>query len=80
MVQVYDYLPRLGDLPIAVVQSTHDNYLPAADARTLFGPDTARRRFQAIDARNHSFAGARDDMYRAIAGSLDWIDTLISAR
>ena len=80
MVQVYEYLPRLGALPLAVVQSTRDNYLPAAEARTLFGPDTAHRRFQAIDARNHSFAGARDDLYRAMAGSLEWIDAQLTTR
>lgn len=80
MVQVYEYLPRLGELPLAVVQSTHDNYLPAAEARTLFGPDTAHRHFQAIDARNHSFSGAREDLYRAMAGSLDWIDARLSTR
>jgi fermentation-respiration switch protein FrsA (DUF1100 family) len=80
MVQVYEYLPRLGDLPLAVVQSTRDTYLPAAEARTLFGPDTARRRFQAVDARNHSFAGARQDLYRAMAGSLEWIDARLNTR
>src|SRR5205814_1485137 len=54
VVDVYEYLPRLGDMPIAVIQSTRDNYLPAAAARTRFGPDNAHRRFQSIDARNHS--------------------------
>jgi hypothetical protein len=80
MVQIYDYVPTLGELPLAVVQSTHDNYLPAAAARALFGPDTAHRRFEAVEARNHSFAGARDDLYRAMAGSLEWIDSQITGR
>jgi pimeloyl-ACP methyl ester carboxylesterase len=80
MVQVYEYLPRLGALPLAVVQSTRDNYLPAAQARALFGPDSPHRRFQAVEAHNHSFGGARDDLYRAMAGSLDWIDTQLTAR
>lgn len=80
MVQVYDYLPRLGDLPLAVLQSTRDNYLPADKARALFGPDTPHHHFQSIDARNHSFAGARDQLYRAMAGSLEWIDGQITAR
>jgi hypothetical protein len=79
MVQIYDYVPRLGDLPLAVVQSTHDNYLPASEARALFGPDTTHRRFAAVAARNHSFAGARDDLYRAMEESLEWIDAQITA-
>jgi hypothetical protein len=77
IVQVYDYLPRLADTPVAVVQSTRDGYLPAADARQLFGPDTPYRWLQPVQARNHSFGGARDDMYRAMQRSLDWIESLI---
>jgi pimeloyl-ACP methyl ester carboxylesterase len=70
MVQLYEYLPLLRELPITVIQSTHDNYLPAAEARRLFGPDTPVRHFIPIDARNHSFAGARDRLYEAMQGAL----------
>ena len=71
MVQLYEYLPLLRELPLTVIQSTHDKYLPAADARALFGPDTPVRTFIVIDARNHSFAGARDEMYAAVHGTLE---------
>jgi len=74
MVETYEYLPLLGSMPIAVIQSTRDDYLPAADARALFGPDSDRRKFLAIDARNHSFAGARDKLYESMESSLEWID------
>ena len=74
MVDVYEYLAQLQDLPLAVIQSTRDNYLPAAAARALFGPDTTRRWFQAIDARNHSFRGARARLYAATRSALAWIE------
>lgn len=70
--EIYDYLPRL-DLPLAVIQSTRDNYLPADQARNLFGSDTDRRQFHAIDARNHSFAGARPLLYETLRSSLEWV-------
>ena len=73
MVDVYDYLGQLGDLPVAVVQSTHDHYLPAAKARDEFGPDTTYRWLQPIDAANHNFGGARDRMYDAIQSALTWV-------
>jgi fermentation-respiration switch protein FrsA (DUF1100 family) len=73
MVQVYDYLPRLAATPIAVVQSTRDHYLPAAAARALFGADTPYRWFQPIEARNHSFGGARAQLYEAMERSLNWL-------
>lgn len=73
MLDVYEYLPRLGDLPLSVIQSAHDDYLPAAEARLLFGDDTDARRLQAINAADHTFSDARSAMYAALAAALDWI-------
>ncbi len=44
----YDVLKSLDGLPLAVIQSTQDGYLPAAEARRLFGPDGEWRRFYAV--------------------------------
>jgi Bacterial virulence protein (VirJ) len=76
MLELYAYLPSLGDVPISVIQSTHDNYLPADAARVLFGPDGARRQLHAIEARDHSFNGARPEMYDAVEAALEWIEQL----
>jgi len=75
MVDVYEYLAQLDHLPLAVVQSTHDKYLPAAKAREQFGPDTEYRWLQPIDASNHNFGGARSQMYDAIRAALNWVMT-----
>ena len=71
--QTYEYLDRLRALPLVVIQSTGDNYLPAASARTLFGPDTDLRRLVSIEARDHSFGGARDALYARMADALTWM-------
>jgi pimeloyl-ACP methyl ester carboxylesterase len=73
MLQTYDYLPNLAAVPIEVIQSTNDRYLPAAQARELFGADNDRRRLVAIDSRNHSFSDARDELYDAMEQSLLWL-------
>jgi len=75
MVDVYEYLAQLDDLPLAVIQSTRDQYLPAAQAREQFGPDNRHRWFQSIEAKNHNFGGARDQMYHALQAALNWIST-----
>jgi pimeloyl-ACP methyl ester carboxylesterase len=75
MVDVYEYLAQLDDLPLAVIQSTHDQYLPAAKAREQFGPDNPHRWFQSIEAKNHNFGGAREQMYAALQAALNWIST-----
>ena len=71
---LYGHLPALGRLPLAVVQSTHDNYLPAHEARDLFGEDSERRVLRAIPAKNHNFSDARAAMYDAIRDALSWIE------
>jgi hypothetical protein len=57
----------------AVIQASHDNYFPAADARRLFGPDTDRRRLYAIDAKNHRFSGGKAAFDAALLDALRWI-------
>jgi dienelactone hydrolase len=71
--QTYDYLDRLRELPLVVIQSTGDNYLPAPSARKLFGPDAALRRLVSIESRDHSFSDARDALYAQMAGALTWM-------
>ena len=76
MVAVYEYLPLLADTPLAVVQSTRDHYLPAEEARTLFGVDSPYRWLQPIEAANHSFGGARAQLYDAMRRAIEWILSL----
>ena len=78
MIETYDYLPQLSSLPVAVIQSTRDGYLPADQARQLFGPDTSNHQLHAIDAWDHSFAGARDELYQQMRQSLTWICSFLA--
>ena len=73
MMQLYEYMPSLGATPVDVIQSTHDTYLPAADARRLFGADTESRHLQEIESRNHSFSDARPALYAALRKAIDWV-------
>src|SRR3954469_18037094 len=72
MAEPYALLPDVH-APVCVIQSAHDQYVPAAEARSLFGPDTPTRRLYAIASRNHSFSDARDDLYEAMRTSLAWL-------
>jgi len=71
-------LSRFGATPVAVIQSTRDRYLAASEARKLFGPDSARRRLIPVESRGHTFGGAREELLRRVAESLDWIGSLAS--
>jgi len=69
----YAQLAHLARLPCAVIQATHDGYLPAARAHALFGPDTALRRFYEVQAKNHRFGGGKEAFNRALVDSIGWI-------
>jgi hypothetical protein len=69
----YQRIAHLDAVPCAVIQATHDNYLPAARAQALFGPDTPMRRFYAIDAKNHRFSGGKAAFDSALLDALHWI-------
>lgn len=69
----YAGIARLGPLPCAVIQATHDDYLTAPRARQRFGPDTSLRRFYAVEARNHRFSGGKAAFDAAFLEALRWI-------
>ena len=57
-------------LPLEVIQSTHDHYLGAAEARKAFGPDTDLQVLHAIEARSHTFVGGREALLDRLRLSL----------
>jgi len=71
--RTYEALRDLGLLKVAIIQSTRDDILPAAEARRRFGPDTSTRRLRPIDARDHSFGGKLDELVAELKASLDWV-------
>jgi hypothetical protein len=79
-VLAYGRLQSAREVPLAVIQSTKDRYLPAAKARELFGPDTGNRRFREVESRNHGFGGGRDAMFRELDDALSWIESLAPAQ
>jgi hypothetical protein len=64
---------RRVPVPVAVIQATHDDYLPAASARALVGPDSPTRRFIAVEARNHRFAGGTVALDQALGDAVRWL-------
>ena len=69
----YDVLPQIGRTPVAVIQSSGDEYLPAAEARAMFGPNTPTRRFVEIASPDHNFSAALPELYEEMARGLGWI-------
>jgi hypothetical protein len=73
-IQTYPAIERAGPLPFAVIQSKVDRYVSADESRRLFGPDTGTRRLYEVDARNHGFAGGRDELLQDLDDAMAWIE------
>ena len=73
-IQLYPALKLLGDTPLAVIQSTNDSYVPAAESRQLLGPDTPTLRLYTVQARDHGFSDARDKLMDDLDDALHWIE------
>jgi hypothetical protein len=73
ILDTYEYLPRLRTLALSIIQSTHDDYLPAEEARRLIGPDSALRQLRPIASKNHSFSDARTQLYAQMQTALAWV-------
>jgi dienelactone hydrolase len=71
--ETYPALARLGTVPLAVIQSTNDNYVPSAESRQLLGPDSPTRRLYEVESNTHSFGGGEDELLQALDDALNWI-------
>ena len=71
-----DYIDKVAPLPLAMIQSSHDDFVPVATAREIFSRAQEPKRFNLIDARSHHFDGQRDAFWQALDRALGWFRTL----
>lgn len=71
---IYPALKMFADVRVAVIQSTGDHYVRAAESRKLLGPDTDTRRLYTVRARNHRFSGGREQLIEDLDAALHWIE------
>lgn len=69
----FDFVPRVAPVPLYMIQSRKDEYVPAADYQRFAAIAREPARQVLIDAGNHRFTDRRDDLYRAILDGLAWI-------
>ena len=69
----HEIIAGVAPVPLVLIQSTKDEYVPEADYRRLY--DTARdpKKLILIDASNHRFTDKQKELRGAYADALDWI-------
>jgi dienelactone hydrolase len=72
--QMYPAVKLLARKRIAIIQSTGDSYVPAAESRQLLGPDTPTLRLYTVESKNHGFSDARDKLMADLDDALRWVE------
>jgi dienelactone hydrolase len=72
--QLYPALELLGSTRFAVIQSSNDSYVPAAESRKLLGPDTSTQRLYEVVSEDHGFSDARDKLMQDLDDALLWVE------
>lgn len=72
--QLHPLLKLLDSVRLAVIQSTNDHYVSAAESRQLLGPDTDRMHLYTVEARNHRFNGGRDKLMHDLDDAMRWVE------
>ena len=73
--QSAEYLPQVTPLPLWMIQSSHDDYVPVSTARDLFSAAKEPKRFELIEANDHRFDGNTTDFFRALRKGIEWIQS-----
>jgi len=68
-----DFIGSVAPLPLVMLQSTKDEYVPESDYRALEAAAKAPKKLVLIDAANHRFTDKLPDLHREYLAALDWI-------
>jgi dienelactone hydrolase len=68
-------MPKVAPLPLAMIYSTHDEYVPQERAKKLFDAASQPKRFFLVDARDHHYAGNQAEFFKALREALAWIQS-----
>jgi fermentation-respiration switch protein FrsA (DUF1100 family) len=75
-----DFVGKLAPIPLMVIQSTHDDFVPLATAREIFGRAQEPKQIAFIEARDHRFEGEQPAFWQALDRALTWFEELATNR
>ena len=70
-----DFIAAVSPLPLYMLQSIKDEYVPPADYRLFDATAKPPKKLVLIDASNHRFTDRRKQLHEAYLAGLAWIDS-----
>ncbi len=66
-------LARMSPVPLAMIQSTHDEFVPLAEARRVFASAKEPKRLWVVEAADHRFSGNVPEFDRRLLEAIAWV-------
>jgi hypothetical protein len=70
---VEDIINRVSPVPLAEIHSTHDEFLPLAEAKAMFLRAGEPKKMWVIESSNHRFSENRPELDRRIFEAIEWM-------
>jgi type IV secretory pathway VirJ component len=70
---VADIIAAVSPAPLAEIHSTHDEFLPLEQAKSIFALAKDPKRMWIVEASNHRFGDNRNELDRCLLEALSWI-------
>lgn len=70
-----EYVEKLGELKLAALHSTHDEFVPVETVQKVLGKPAPTRKLWLIEAADHRFSNRQPEMQKALIEALEWIKT-----
>jgi pimeloyl-ACP methyl ester carboxylesterase len=64
---------RVSPLPLALLQSTHDDFVPVTDAQRIIGLGGQPRRLWIVPASDHRFSDNLSEFDQRLLEAVDWV-------
>ncbi len=70
---VSEHVAQVAPVPLAIVRSTHDEFVPAAETEKIWAAAREPRRLWTIDAADHRFSDRQPELQHALQEAVAWI-------
>jgi dienelactone hydrolase len=68
-----DYMAKVAPLPLAMIESSNDEYVGVAESERLFAAAADPKRFDLVQAENHRFDGNHKEFFLKLQEELRWV-------
>jgi hypothetical protein len=64
---------KVSPLPMALVHSSHDEFVPLTDAQRMVGLSDEPKKLWVVDAADHRFSDNLSEFDRSLLAAIDWV-------